>query len=125
MKSDGIVVSTSGGSTAYSYSAGGPIIDPSIDSVVITPIAPFSKFPRSIVLPSSTEINIGIDTPKYNKAEKDVNFDVFLDGVLVTDLNNKKDNTTLFKIIKKDRTVKILGLDNQVNVNEFLSQILR
>ena len=66
LKSDGIVVSTSGGSTAYSYSAGGPIIDPSINSVVITPIAPFSKFPRSIVLPSSTEINIDIDTDKYN-----------------------------------------------------------
>ena len=125
LKSDGIVVSTSGGSTAYSYSAGGPIVDPSIDSVVITPIAPFSKFPRSIVLSSSTEINIDVDTPKYNKTDKNVNFDVFLDGVLVNNLTNKNDNTTLFKIVKKDRTAKILGLDNQVNVNEFLSQILR
>ena len=124
LKSDGILISTSGGSTAYSYSAGGPIVDPSIDSVVVTPLAPFSKFPRSIVLPSSTDINIDVDTPSYSKSDKNVNFDVFFDGVLVNNLNDKV-NTSLFNVTKKDRTVKILGLDNQVNVNEFLSQILR
>ena len=123
LKSDGILISTSGGSTAYSYSAGGPIVDPSIDSVVITPLAPFSKFPRSIVLPSSTDINIDVDAPEYSKSDRNVNFDVFFDGVLVN--NFSKATTSLFKITKKDRTVKILGLNNQVNVNEFLSQILR
>ncbi len=123
LKSDGILISTSGGSTAYSYSAGGPIVDPSIDSVVITPLAPFSKFPRSIVLPSSTDINIDVDAPQYSKSDRNVNFDVFFDGVLVN--NFSKVTTSLFKITKKDRTVKILGLNNQVNVNEFLSQILR
>ena len=123
LKSDGILISTSGGSTAYSYSAGGPIVDPSIDSVVITPLAPFSKFPRSIVLPSSTDINIDVDAPEYSKSDSNVNFDIFFDGVLVNNFN--KVTTSLFKITKKDRTGKILGLDNQVNVNEFLSQILR
>ena len=88
VKADGLILSTSGGSTAYSYSAGGPIVDPSLESVVITPIAPFSKFPRSIVLPSSTSIKITIDTPSYFKTVEKMTCDIFFDGVLVNNLIN-------------------------------------
>ncbi len=126
LKADGIVVSTSGGSTAYSYSAGGPIVDPSFDSVVITPIAPFSKFPRSIVLSSNTPISVTVDTPKYYKTSNQPKYDIFFDGVRVNDLP-KVDITkeTLFKINLNERKVKIMGISNNANVNEFLSQILR
>ena len=46
------------GSTAYNYSAGGPIVQTSIDSLIITPISPFTKFPRSIVLDKHSEVKL-------------------------------------------------------------------
>ena len=126
LKADGIVVSTSGGSTAYSYSAGGPIVDPSFDSVVITPIAPFSKFPRSIVLPSSTSISISIGTPTYYITSIQPKYDIFFDGVLVSEQpKDQKTHSTLFEIKQNERKAKILGISNNANVSEFLSQILR
>ncbi len=55
---DGIVISTPNGSTAYSLAAGGPIIKPSLDAAVITPISPHTISNRSIVLPIDEEIKI-------------------------------------------------------------------
>ena len=128
LKADGLIVSTSGGSTAYSYSAGGPIIDPSIDSLVITPIAPFSKFPRSIVLPSKSSINISIDTPTYFKTTEKMTCDIFFDGVLVNDFLEKSINrnkSISLEIKTNDKKVSLLGVSSNLNVREFLSQILR
>ena len=48
---DGVVVATPTGSTAYSLSAGGPLVDPDIDAVVMTPVAAHSLFSRSLVFP--------------------------------------------------------------------------
>ena len=126
LKADGIVVSTSGGSTAYSYSAGGPIVDPSFDSVVITPIAPFSKFPRSIVLSPNTAVSITVDTPKYYITSNQPKCDIFFDGVRVNGLpKGDLTNETLFEIKINERKVKIMGISNNANISEFLSQILR
>lgn len=55
---DGIIVSTPNGSTAYSLSAGGPIIDPKMDAIVITPICPHTISNRPIVLNSRAKITI-------------------------------------------------------------------
>ncbi|MBQ9630983.1 MAG: NAD(+)/NADH kinase [Treponema sp.] len=59
-KADGVIISTATGSTAYSVSAGGPIIDPALDALVLTPINPFSLSGRPLVLHPSGEIEITI-----------------------------------------------------------------
>lgn len=58
--SDGIILSTPTGSTAYSLSAGGPVVDPKIESILLTPICTHSLFARSLVFASNAEIRVEI-----------------------------------------------------------------
>jgi len=57
-KGDGLIISSSTGSTAYSMAAGGPIVHPSIDALVINPICPMSLSSRPIVIPYTSKIII-------------------------------------------------------------------
>jgi len=58
-QSDGLMVATQTGSTGYSMSAGGPVLDPGVNAFVLTPIIPLSIF-HPIVFPSNTELTIEI-----------------------------------------------------------------
>jgi NAD+ kinase len=62
-RADGLILSTPAGSTAYSLSAGGPIVSHDIDSIAATPICPHSFFNRSIIFKSNERIklkNVGV-----------------------------------------------------------------
>lgn len=80
---DGIIVATPTGSTGYSMSAGGPIVDPKANSILITPISPHSLISKSIVLSSDAEIVVEIGS---RRLEQDEEVDVRFDGDSVVKL---------------------------------------
>ncbi len=61
-RADGLIVATPTGSTAYSLSAGGPLIMPEMDAVVVCPISPHSLANRSLVLPADAQIEVKLIT---------------------------------------------------------------
>ena len=67
-RADGLIVSTPTGSTAYNLSAGGPVIYPSMNAVVLTPICPFTLSNRPIVVPDDAIISLRLKTEQEDVA---------------------------------------------------------
>lgn len=71
-RSDGLIISTPTGSTAYALSAGGPLLHPSLEGIVLVPIAPHALSNRPIVVPETSRIEVEIVAGR----DTSVNFDM-------------------------------------------------
>jgi len=97
---DGIIISTPTGSTAYSLSAGGPIADPSMNIMIITPICPHKMYSRTIIVPSNKKITI------KNRSQDDSRAIIAADSRMIGEIdsgeavvvNAAKDSLKLIKL---------------------------
>jgi len=96
--SDGLIVATPTGSTGYSLSCGGPVIDPSTNSIVITPIAPHNLNARPLVIPDNCEISLRV-------SGREDHYLVSLDSRIAT-----VENETIITIKKAPFTIKLVQL---------------
>lgn len=113
---DGVIISTPTGSTGYNMSAGGPLVAPQSNTLLITPICPHTLTNRSIVLPATEKITIEIGAGKADRIqEAEASIDGHFGASLVTG--------DRIEIKKAEKTSKILRM-NQVSFVELLSQKL-
>ena len=82
-RSDGVIVSTPTGSTAYALSAGGPILAPDVNGMVIIPICPHTLHSRPAVLSLDSKIELILE-----KSNESAN--LIVDGKLITKINSKQ-----------------------------------
>ncbi|MGM9572193.1 MAG: NAD(+)/NADH kinase, partial [bacterium] len=100
---DGLIVATPTGSTAYSLSAGGPIVSPYVDSLIITPICPHTLYARSLVISSSEKINV-IVRSNYSELNltADGQEDFFLQSGDQIEIKKSKHSAKLIKLQEKN-----------------------
>ncbi len=110
-RGDGIIVATPTGSTAYSLSSGGPVVNPATESIILTPICTQSLFARSIIFSHENELSIYPD-------ESSTNSDLYLsfDGEETINVRmgdkvviKKADRTADFIRIKSDEFFDVLN----------------
>ena len=82
-KADGLIISTPTGSTAYSLAAGGPIVFPTMEAIVMTPICPHSLNHRPLVIPDHLTISVHVQPPAENVT-------LTLDGQIGRSLQNEE-----------------------------------
>ena len=98
MRSDGLIVSTPTGSTAYALSGGGPILEPSMDALILVPICPHTMSYRPIVLDGDSEVEINVISQPHSHAQVTCDGQINL-GIVSGDL---------VKIRKKDKVVRLI-----------------
>jgi NAD+ kinase len=101
-RADGLIVATPTGSTAYSLAAGGPIVEPSLDAFIITPICPHMLTNRPLVIPATSQIDLD-----FTAAEKPLF--VTLDGQISLEL----EPTDRVRITKSAKRVALVRPPNK------------
>ena len=105
---DGAIVSTPTGSTAYSLSAGGPVIDPCVESILLTPVCAHSVFSRSVVLGGNSELEITHDNSGEAILSCDGQSAVIIPEESVVTVK-KSDKCASFIKIKNDTFIDVLN----------------
>lgn len=100
-RADGVILSTPTGSTGYAMSAGGPIIDPAIDTIGLTPICPHSLFSRTILFASNNVLTV-----RSKEINNSANVVLCIDGESVMTLSGQ-DSVT---VTKADTTMEFISL---------------
>ena len=101
-RADGLIVATPTGSTAYSLAAGGPIIHPTVQGILMTPICPFTLTNRPLIVPDDVVIKIQL-------AEKSADIIMTFDGQVGLPINEqntivlRKDPLPVNTIVLPDR----------------------
>jgi len=97
---DGMIVATPTGSTAYNLSAGGPIVAPRAELMVLTPICSHSIYSRSIVLPAWDKISIKVERNTFQKQMAVFDGDLAMDisGDETLEIRRSKSYTTLIQL---------------------------
>lgn len=112
---DGVIVATPTGSTGYNLSAGGPIVEPGADSLLLTPISPHSFMNRSVVFKSTDEICITV--LDSHDVERTVSVEVSFDGYAEMPLYSGDQ----VKVSKADTYAEFIEL-NHINFLENLNR---
>ncbi|MBL7013949.1 MAG: NAD(+)/NADH kinase [Candidatus Marinimicrobia bacterium] len=99
---DGLIVATPTGSTAYSLSAGGPIMAPDVNTIVITPISPHSLTARPLVVSDQSTIDIRV-------IEQDQPFIVTADG----QIHEEMFPTDLIQIQRGEKTIQLIDVGSE------------
>jgi len=113
-RADGLIVSTPTGSTAYSLAAGGPIVHPNVNSIVLTPICPFTLTNRPLIVPDSVEIKIQL-------AEKSSNANMTFDGQVGRAISDQDSIT----ICKGSHPIHVITLPDHDDYFDLLKTKLR
>ncbi|WP_294429327.1 NAD(+)/NADH kinase [uncultured Treponema sp.] len=113
IKADGMIVSTATGSTAYSASAGGPIIDPGLDAMVLTLMNAFSLSSRPIVLSPEGQLEIEILPSRISDVV------ISVDGQIPVDLHVGD----VIKIKQIDAKAKLIGCTKEKFYNALRSKL--
>ena len=101
LKSDGLIVSSPIGSTAYNLAAGGPILHPQVSSLVITPICSHSLTNRPVVIPDSSEIHLSFaNTKAYLTIDGDTKVELETEHIILI----KKDSKSFLSVTEKEDT---------------------
>lgn len=114
---DGIIVTTPTGSTGYNLSAGGPIVDPKAELIMLTPICPHTFNARSIIFASDDVVEIEIPEGREGAIQK---MEASFDGGNVIFMKTGQ----RIKIMKSEKTTEIIHI-NQVSFLEVLHEKMR
>ncbi|MGB4653601.1 NAD(+)/NADH kinase [Methanothrix sp.] len=98
-RADGVIIATATGSTAYAMSAGGPIVDPRVDAIVLVPMAPFKLSSRPWVMPGDSVIEVRLKLPEKEAL-------VVVDGQSSTSVSSQ-DRIVISKAKTPARFVKV------------------
>ena len=102
VRADGIIISSPTGSTAYSLSAGGPIVAPNLPLIIITPICPHTLTNRPLVISDKSKVSVSVDSSKPIYVSFDGSNSEELDGKFIINIEKSNLNFNLLRMKKNE-----------------------